>query len=254
MERAIRTVSLARGHDPADFALLAFGGAGGLHAASLAASLGMPLTMVPPDPGSLSARGMASADVVQDGSAALLVPLSPATLRALRAARDALVARLHRSRAAEGFPAPRFATALDLRYRGQSFEIEVPAGEDLDPGAARAAFEEAHERLYHARHPAREVEAVAVRVTATGAVGAPAERPVPRGGADPGRAHDGTRRADFGRGEEPAPFFDRGRLRAGNVIPGPAVVTEPTGTTVVPPGHAARVDRLGNLLVERTRR
>jgi N-methylhydantoinase A len=147
--------------------------------------------------------------------------------------------------AAEGIAGPRIDASLDLRYRGQSFEIEVP----FDGG--REAFEEAHERLWLSRHPGREVEAVSVRVRATGEVAAPPPAAWPRGGADGSRALLFSRRAAFPAGERETAFFDRALLRAGNRLPGPAVVLEPTGTTVVPPGFAARVDRLGNLLVER---
>ncbi|MCU0726091.1 MAG: hydantoinase/oxoprolinase family protein [Planctomycetes bacterium] len=241
MERAIRVVSLERGHDPSDFTLVAFGGAGGLHGAALAAGLGMERVLVPPDPGSLSALGMARAAVVQDLSQAALGPLGPH----LGGIRDALAARLSRSMAAEGIAGPRIDASLDLRYRGQSFEIEVP----FDGG--REAFEEAHERLWLSRHPGREVEAVSVRVRATGEVAAPPPAAWPRGGADGSRALLFSRRAAFPAGERETAFFDRALLRAGNRLPGPAVVLEPTGTTVVPPGFAARVDRLGNLLVER---
>lgn len=249
MERAIRVISLERGHDPADFFLVAFGGAGGLHAARLAASLGMAGVLVPPEPGAFSARGMASAAVVQDDSAAVLAPLAAPGRRRLERTRDRLVKRLARSMRADGVAAPSFETTLDLRYRGQSFEIPVPLPEEFDVDAVREAFHTAHERFYRARHEEREVVVVALRVRATGEVPRPPRRRRRKGRVDPSRALYATSDVVFAEGTFPTRFLDRAGLRAGHRVEGPAVVTETTGTTVVPPGFAAEVDGWGNLLL-----
>jgi N-methylhydantoinase A len=247
MARAIRVISLERGQDTEGLTLVSFGGAGGLHAARLAASLGMPRVLVPPDPGAFSALGMASADVVQDASVAFLRPIGPGSERALAREVARLRARLARSMAAEGKEAPAFRVSLDLRYRGQSFEIPVPVGDDLD--AVRAEFHLAHERLYNARHEDREVEAVALRVRAVGEVRVPRASPARRRGGDPRRALDETREVVFREGAAKTRFYSRDRLRAGNALDGPAVITETTSTTVVPPGFRAEVDRQANLLM-----
>jgi len=249
MERAIRVISLERGHDPADFTLVSFGGAGGLHAARLAGSLGMKGVLVPPHPGAFSAIGMATADVVQDASTALLKPLTSKLASTVGRVSERLARGLLRSMAAEGMAEPTLITTLDLRYRGQSFEIPVDLDADLDLLSARTRFHEAHERLYRARHEEREVEAVTLRVRAIGAVDRPEPAPHRSAGRDPSRALDETSEVRFAEGEFATAFYARDRLRAGNRIPGPAIVTETTGTTVIPPGHRARVDRWLNLLI-----
>jgi len=250
MERAIRVISLSRGYDPADFTLVAFGGAGGLHAARLAESLGMKGVLVPPHPGAFSALGMATADVVQDASAAILLPLAPGLAGVIRRESERLARGLLRSMAAEGIDAPSLVTTLDLRYRGQSFEIPVDLDPDLDLAAAGRRFHQAHEKLYRARHEDREVEAVTLRVRAVGSVAAPDERPRRSAGRDASRALYETCDVRFREGAVRTGFYARDRLRAGNRIAGPAIVTETTGTTVIPPGHRARVDRYGNLVIE----
>jgi N-methylhydantoinase A len=249
MARAIRVISLERGHDPADFTLVAFGGAGGLHAARLAQALSMRGVLIPPAPGAFSAFGMATADVVQDASAAVLAPVDNALARRVRREAGRLEKRLVRSLAAEGIDDPRITVTLDLRYRGQSFEVPVELDADLDLEAARERFHEAHERLYRARHDDRTVEAVALHVRAAGSVPVPEERPRRSAGRDPKRALDEECDVLFTEGPMRTAFYSRDRLRAGHRIAGPAVVTETTGTTVVPPGHSARVDRYLNLLL-----
>jgi N-methylhydantoinase A/oxoprolinase/acetone carboxylase beta subunit len=154
MERAIRAVSIERGYDPRDFALVSFGGAGGLHACELAARLEIPAVLVPRHAGVLSAVGMLAADCVRDYSRSVLhAPCEPA------------FADMERQAAAEfremGFAAPLCERFLDLRYRGQSYEITLPYG-------ARERFDQEHRRLYGYDHPGREVEAVTARLRATG--------------------------------------------------------------------------------------
>jgi N-methylhydantoinase A len=251
MERAIRRISLERGHDPADFSLVSFGGAGSLHAARLAESLGIAEVIVPPDPGAFSAAGMARADVVQDRSLAVLRPLGPRSGKELRAVADRLAHDLSKSMARDGIADPCYAVALDLRYAGQSFEITVDWPEGAAPAMVAEAFAAAHERLYGARHPDRAVTVVAVRVRAVGEIRVPPAARHPLEGRDPSRARDGTAPAYFREGRLPTAFFSRDRLRAGHRIEGPAVITEATATTVVPPGHRARVDELLNLVITR---
>ncbi|HYM11623.1 MAG TPA: hydantoinase/oxoprolinase family protein [Bryobacterales bacterium] len=154
MERAIRAVSIERGYDPRDFALVSFGGAGGLHACDLAVRLEISTVLVPRHAGVLSALGMLAADCVRDYSRSVLgKPARPA------------FQEMERQAAAEfagmGFPAPLCEQLIDLRYRGQSYEITMP-------WAARASFDAEHRRLYGYDHQGREVEGVTARLRATG--------------------------------------------------------------------------------------
>jgi N-methylhydantoinase A/oxoprolinase/acetone carboxylase beta subunit len=156
MERAIRAVSVERGHDPREFVLLSFGGAGAQHACELAERLEIPAVIVPPHAGVLSALGMLVADCVRDYSQSILA----------RPAADVfaeLELRAAEEFAAQGFAEVIYERRVDLRYRGQSYEISVP-------WEARGTFHEAHRRLYGYDHQGREVEQVTARVRAVGVV------------------------------------------------------------------------------------
>ncbi len=239
MRRAIGVMTMQRGQDPASLPLVAFGGAGGLHAAHLAKSLGMRAALVPRHPGALSAAGMTAADAIRETARSPLELLAqwPAAKRkrAFRelaaGARASLVDAGHRAGAV------RFEHALDLRYRGQSFEIRVPDGTGgADP---EAAFHAAHEKLYGYRLEDRAVELVCLRVR--GVVRAPLREVVqPRAKKLPAGAILGRRRAVFDRARS-VPVIDRERLRPGHRFEGPALVEEYSGTTLVPPGWKARV-------------
>ena len=226
MERAIRVISVERGHDPAAFSLVAFGGAGGLHAASLAARLGMRRVIVPPRPGVFSAWGMALADVVRDASRTWR------TWDGVEEAFAAMTAELRAELAREGFAAPAIERTADLRYEGQSFELGVPWGDD-----AVARFHALHETRYGYRDETRAVEPVTLRVRGAGVVLAAEEggavEPAPR---DAGPARSGERDVGFTEGRRRTAIFRREALEPGMTAPGPAVIEELSATTVVPPG------------------
>jgi N-methylhydantoinase A len=237
MQRAVRRVSVERGVDPRGFTLVAFGGAGPMHAAELAEELEVGRVLVPPHPGVASAVGMAAADEVRDFSRTVMALLDgsrdAATVRALWEPLEA--------RAAAFGDAVRIRSA-DLRYVGQSFEIEVPAG---DAGRLVAAFHEAHERLYGFSDPERPVEMVNVRLTAT----------TPRqvemaAGPVAGKARSGRTRLRLAGGWTEAAVVDRGDLAAGDVVEGPALVVQEDTTTVLPPRWRATADEHGNLVLE----
>ncbi len=252
MERAIRVFSIERGHDPREFALVAFGGAGGLHACDLAAALGIPRVLVPKFPGALSALGILASDVVKDYSRTVLWPVTEA--RALAAKLEAAFRQLERAARAdlarEGFSPSRqrLLRQLDLRYRGQAFELTVPYTRDFV-----RSFHAAHAQRYSYSDPARAVEAVNVRLRALGLTDKPAVRPAKRDGArPPADALFKRARACFdGRWHE-TNFYIRERLRPGNRLAGPAVIAEYSGTTVLPPGWRARLDLHENLVLERS--
>ena len=246
MEKAIRVISVERGHDPRDYALVAFGGAGGLHACELASALRMPRVLVPKFPGGLSALGILRADVVKDFSQT--VRLTVGARQETRAALDHAFRRLKRrglrEMRAEGFSPGQICTdcLLDMRYVGQAYELTVPAVGDFVE-----SFHRAHERRYGYADPARSTEIVNVRVRLIGATPKP-ELPRRRaGGADASVAVLGTRRTVFARRAWATPVYDRAKLRAGNRFAGPAILTEYSATTVLSPGWRARVDAYGNL-------
>jgi len=250
MEKAIRVISVERGHDPRDYTLVAFGGAGGLHACELAAALRIPRVLVPSFPGGLSALGILRADVVKDFSQTVRRPVSSA--REARAALRAAFSRIERhgvrQMQAEGFR-PREVRVerwLDVRYVGQAYELSVPATGDFV-----AAFHRAHERRYGYSDPSRLAEVVNVRARMIGATPKPAlarERPArPNAKA----ALTSRSRSIFVGRVVSTPVYDRAKLRAGNRFPGPGIVSEYSATTVVPPGWRARVDSYGNLVLTR---
>ena len=237
MTRALRVISVERGLDPREFALVAFGGAGGMHACALADELGMRTLVVPRAAGVLSALGLAISDVRRDYVEALLGELDPERLEGAFAELEA--------RAREELEDPRLARAADLRYRGQSFELTVDAGE---AAGLAARFHAAHERRYGYRMDDEPVELVAVRVTATVAVDKPALKDDRVAGE--GRAR--RRRASFEGDWNEVDVFDRARMGAGAEVVGPAIVDFAEATCVVAPGWAGRVDQAGGLVLERT--
>jgi N-methylhydantoinase A len=259
MEKAIRVVSIERGYDPREFALVAFGGAGGLHACELAEALCIPRVIVPALPGALSAFGILVSDVVKDYSRTVLwragekIPIKQlerefAVLRR-RAERD------FRDEKWKG--AIRHQRSVDVRYRGQGYELNVPYTRNV-----LGDFRSEHQRRYGYSYPARELELVTLRLRATikSQQSNMAEGSTPghvRTGAlaRPGRAKPGEvspegTRVSFSGKELAAAILSRDSLPVGKKHCGPAVVTEYGATTVVPPGVSFGRDRGENLIIE----
>lgn len=252
MEAAIRVISVERGHDPRLFSLVAFGGAGPLHACELAAGLRIPRVLAPATPGVLSALGMLTADVLKDYVRTVMLGASEAS-SLIDPVFAELAATGERELAAEAV-APdqiRIERLLDLRYVGQSYELLVPYEGDLD--AAIAGFHAAHERRFGYSDPAERVQVVNVRVKARGTTAPPrlARRPaVVSGQATPAE----RRPVVFGDTGAPvthdAPVYDRATLEPGHAVDGPAIITQYDTTLVVPPGWRATNDEVGNLVIE----
>jgi N-methylhydantoinase A len=247
MRRALGVMTMQRGVDPARVPLVAFGGAGGLHAAALAESLGMPAALVPRHPGLLSALGMASAEPLCELSRSVLRPLAEVPLAERRLLVQELAAAARERLVAAGALAGRVRVegVLDLRYAGQSFEIRVPAAKN-----PAAEFTRRHEHYYGYRLEDRPIEWVALRAIArvpspASVTARPRIRPLSKG------ALLGERRALFGGKELRARCVDRAALGPGERFDGPALVEELSGTTLVPPGWSARVVQAGHLLLER---
>ena len=249
----IRAVSVERGWDPRDFALLPFGGAGSLWAGLVAEDLGVDRIFVPIEPGVLSALGMLLSDVKYTGVATRLMDSATATAASLEPIYEALERDLRRELGGEGMDpdAIRFERSCDMRYRGQAYEINVPVPEvaaHAMVAAMTGAFHARHRSLYGQAAEGDPVEFVNYRVTGIGAIRRPELKPREGG---PGRAlPKGVRRACFpGAGWVETPVFGRADLAPGAGLSGPALVEEPGATAVVFPGHRLEVDPLGNMTI-----
>ncbi len=244
MEGALRLISLERGHDPGDLTLVAFGGAAPLHAAELAARLGVPRVLVPPDPGTLSARGILVADVRKDVSRSVLLRGEDAELAALQPVLAELEAAARAELAADGYSGATVAVALniDARYVGQSYELNVPATRDW-----KSAFHDAHRQRFGFAGEEAAVEAVTLRAAAQApAVRPPPVRP-PAGGAAAGAGRAMTVFLDGAWRE--VPLYMRPTLRVGQRIEGPSVIAEYSATCWLPPNWGAEVGEFGDLVL-----
>ncbi len=250
MERAIRVVSVERGHDPRDFSLLAFGGAGGMHACEIADALEMKTVIVPRQAGVLSALGMLVADVTKDYSASVLQRANELTSKQLDARYQPLLKQAARDLAVEGFAGSKAKCTrwIDVRYVGQSYEITLPYA----PGY-RAAFDTVHGKTYGYSNKDRPVEVVNIRVVAAGLAAKPrlpraknlkASTPTPAA----------IRPARFNGKSWKTPTYQWEQLAAGARARGPAVIMGAEATAVIPPGWAFHVDRMGNVICARTSR
>jgi N-methylhydantoinase A len=259
---ALRQVTVARGLDVRDFTLTTFGGSGSLLACRLMDVLGLPRTLVPPDPGNLSAFGLLTVDVRNDHVQTTISRHADLDLDRVRTVFGELEARAREALDGEGFPRDRqrIQRSADLRYVGQAFEVRVPVADgDLDDAAAEdvaQAFHAAHRQLYgydFAEDPRQAVEWVNLRVSGIGPIRRPdlLELPAAEGGAD--RAVTGSRPVFFDDWVE-TPTYDRPRLAPEDVVHGPAVIEEFGSTVPVHPGFRATVDLHGNLLLERNAR
>ena len=247
MEAAIRVVSVRRGYDPRDFALLAFGGAGGLHACEIADSLDVTTVLVPEHSGVLSALGMLLADVTKDYSFPMLKPTAAVTEDELRNRFRPLAERAFSDLLAEGFVDQDIAIecALDMRYKGQAYEITVPFAAGYD-----AEFNRRHQQLYGYANAARATEIVQLRVKAIGRTSKPAlgaAEVEPRELPEP----SSVRKTHFGRRAIATPVYHRERLATGVRGRGPALVVSGQSTTVIPPHYGFAIDGAGTLVATR---
>lgn len=257
MERALRRVSVEQGYDPRRFTLFPFGGAGPLHACDLADALGMTRILVPTIPGVLSAYGMLVAEIANDAAQTVLSRAEAlrADIRPLDAIFGGLQGRVRGVLAAEGVPDPTITAGLDMRYRGQSYELSVPLAlpitvANLDQ--AIAAFHAAHAQRYGYAMPEESVEVVTLRVRGSSPGAQPALPTLPWAGEDAGPARLADKPVWFAAsGPVATACYDRGQLRPGNRFVGPAVVLQFDATVVVAPEWQARVDAWSNLWLER---
>ena len=258
MVRAIRVISVQRGYDPRDFTLVAFGGAGPLHAARLARELEIPRILVPRNPGILCAMGLLLTDLRADFASTKLMSLGEAALPELVVAFEGLVARAGAWFEAERIPdgARRATRTVDMRYAGQNYELPIGVPEGPITVATlevlAAGFEVAHRRMYGFVAEGETVQLVTFRVEAAGVVPKAAFAPQMEGPADAGTAIVGRREVwlpEAG-GFVSCPVYARDLLRAGHRFVGPAIVEQMDATTVVPPGMTGWVEPYGNLVLE----
>jgi N-methylhydantoinase A len=255
MEKAIRVVSIERGYDPRQFSLAAFGGAGAMHACDLAQALLIPRVIVPAYPGALSALGILISDVVKDHSRTVLlrVGLKSKKVRGdaapdFSAQLDPVFAELKRNIATElkkedWQGRALFEPSCDLRYRGQGYELNLP----YDAGVLQR-FHAEHKRRYGYSSPEREVEIVTVRMR--GRVASPEKLSRLKISEEQGNLKPATAMVHFGGKKHKTQIVPRASIRAGRKLRGPAIITEYSATTVVPPSLSFHKDQAGNLLIE----
>jgi N-methylhydantoinase A len=255
MERAIRVVSIERGYDPREFALVAFGGAGGLHACELAAALNIPWVIVPELPGALSAFGILVSDVVKDYSRTVLWRvLEKVPFRQLDQEFSALRRKAQQDFRTEGWQGRiQHRFSIDVRFRGQGHELNIPYTRRL-----AQAFRREHERRYGYSYPRCEIELVTLRLRATitsvqSRLGRARQEGALAGQFDavePGGRIPETRPVWLAGKKVTARIYARNSLRPGRKFAGPAIVTEYSATTVVPAEKRFWLDQSRNLLVQ----
>jgi len=246
MERALRHISVERGHDPRQFALLPFGGAGGLHAVDLARALRIPTIIAPVAPGALSAVGVLVADVIKDQSRTVMLTYGSKQTARL----GSVFKEMEREAAvvlrAEGFSVTRqrHERALAMRYRGQSFELEIRN----ITGDLGAEFHRVHRERYGYAQDQSEIEIVSARLRSFGLVEKLAAEKIARTGQRTRKQVQVSTYLD-GKKSQVA-LYKRNELFAGAKLQTPCIVIEYSGTTLIPAGSKARVDDFGNLLIE----
>jgi N-methylhydantoinase A len=240
MEKAIRVISVEKGYDPRDFTLVAFGGGGPLHACSLARALQVPRVLVPALPGALSAVGILLADTMRE--------YSRTVMQAVDSDLEGSFAELEGLGFIEfeagGLKGESFRS-VDLRYTGQGYELNIPYGPGME-----AEFHALHKRRYGFANEIRPLEIVNVRVRVVAAAEpfeAPSEPLVEGDGA---AALAGSRTVYFDGVPHETRLYERDRLHAGDAFTGPAIVSEYSSATILPPGDVLRVDTFGNLVIE----
>ena len=240
MAKAIRVISVEKGFDPRDFTLVAFGGGGPVHACQLARALRVPRVLVPILPGALSAVGILLADTMREYSRTVMVPLETQ----LNAAFDQLEAQGAEDFRAEGLEAIPHRS-VDLRYKGQGYELNVPYGPEM-----ASQFHQLHQRRYGFADESRPIEVVNVRVRVVAPAEAFEHQKQPLREDDGSQAKTGMRLVYFDGIFQETQIYNRELLLPGDSFSGPAIVTEYSSATILPPGDVLRVDGFSNLVIE----
>jgi N-methylhydantoinase A len=257
---AVRTISVQRGFDPRDFVLVAFGGAGPMHANGLARELGIPKVLIPMSPGVTSALGLLVSDIKHDYVRTFHQQVASLDLELLNRSLSELAERGKEVLFSEGISEEdiTFAHYLDMRYVGQGYElkIEIPTRDltEDDKDFVNAAFYREHERAYGYADDTEPTESVALRLTAIGGIRQPRLRRLETGTGDAGDAVKNERPVYFAECGDSVPckVYNRYRLKSGDRITGPAIVEEVDSTIVLHPDYRADVDLHGNILIQET--
>lgn len=255
MIEALRMISVQRGFDPREFALVAFGGAGPLQANAIAADVGIHELVIPMSPGVSSALGLLLADLKHDFVRTYIQLLNQVDANFINDIFRGFEERGREALLVEGVPDDKqsFVREMDMRYAGQSFELKVPiVVSKVDQEVARSleeAFHRLHERTYGHSTPGEPVEVVNLRLTARGIIPKPKIRRLASTGTDTDRALKGHRDVCFSSAEGyvSTPIYDRYQLQAGSTITGPAVIEEFDSNTLLQPGYSASADEFGSL-------
>jgi N-methylhydantoinase A len=251
MAEAIKAISTMRGHDLREFMLLAFGGAGPVHAARIARDLGMAGVIVPLYPGVYSAIGLMMSDVKHDYVRSKMDPIAALAPDDVAAMFARMVEQAVAELRADGFGEAQIGLqrAVDMRYAGQGYEITVPCDDADDLAQLRAAFDARHQAMFGHSAPDEPVEIVSYRVRGIGKV-PPVEMPrFARAGSTVAEALREKRRVRFDGATIECPVYQREQLDVGLRVAGPAVLDQLDCTTVICPGQVARVDEWKNLIV-----
>ncbi len=253
MERAIKVISVERGYDTRDFTLVSFGGAGGLHAAFLAENLGIKTVLIPPNGGLLSAYGMLFADVVKDYSQTVLWKTDhhvEELHKQLEIGFETLLTQAVKDMKREGFAVDQLLInrSLDMRYEGQSYELCIPYhSKEMN---FLPEFHAMHQQRFGYSRPDAVVEVVNLRLNAIGETEKPKSKKAPLSNSDPSKARIKKGQVVFDGEKCPTEFYNRESLKPGNRVKGPAIITEFSTTTIVPPNSVADVDAYGNLILQ----
>ncbi len=255
MERAVRVSSAERGDDPRNITLVAFGGAGPMHAAALAEAAGMPTVLIPENPGVFSALGLVMSDIRHDFVQTQVLKGPAITAEKLAPIYEEMIDQATRALADDGLSEDRRAYFLtaDVRYVGQAYEVNVPLSSgEVSASSIEAMIERFHEQhlmLFAHNHPARQVEFVSARLTAIGTMSAPAILPseVKSGSVSP-KQHHPVYFSELS-GYADTPVYDRRDFYPGYKSTGPAIIEQVDTTTVIHPGQAFTVDPYGNILI-----
>ncbi len=257
MSGLLQSMTVKRGYDPREFALVAFGGAGPIHAVAIARELAIPTVIVPPFPGVFSAWGMLMADLRHDFSQTYIKSMDDAEVAAINTTFRELEARVKELFARESVEEASVALSygLDLRYVGQEHTLSVPAPATLQDAHREQlgkSFDELHLKVYGHNAPEEPKEIVSLKLTSIARAKKPSLELIPSGSAAPtAEAKLGQRKVYVGGGSyEEFSILRRDRLLAGNSFHGPALIEEATATTVVEKGQSCTVDRYGNLIIE----